>query len=902
MYVHNPFYQLKYQPKMKKTLLFIIAIILFANLSFGQSNFWTKTSENKLKSIEKMDRGVSPSKYQLFQLDYNAFKQLLLSAPMENTTLSSNLIVQFPDFEGNLKSFKVFEAPVMEKELSDKFPSIRTYSAQGIDDPTSTLRFSITHFGLHVMSISGKMGTYYIDTHTKDLNNYIVYSRKDVQKARSFGCFVQDNESSILDKNLVTNQRVNDGNLRQYRLAISNTIEYAAYHLNAAGTSAGASLAVKKGVVLSAMVVSLTRLNGIYERDMSLRMNLVANNDLVIFIDSDSYTNSPEMLNEIQPIVDGLIGPANYDMGHGYCTTDSGIAQVSSVCGSGKARGITGNPAPVGDPFDVDYVAHEMGHQFGASHTQNNNCNRSAASAYEPGSASTILGYAGICAPNVQTNSDAHFHARSILQMTSFVTSGAASCRAISANGNIAPVVNAGANFTIPNGTAFVLKGAATDANGDALTYCWEQYNNEVTTQPPLQTATTGPNFKSLPPTTSPNRYMPAFSDVLNGNLAPTWEVVPSVARSMTFALTVRDNRAGGGMTNRGDMTVTTANVGPFRVTSPVVAASWDTGSIQTITWDVAGTTANGINTVNVNILISTDGGATFSTLVANTPNDGLQSVTMPSTAAVNCRILVEAVGNIFYAVSPNFSVGYTIQTICNTYSNNTIQNIPDGPSPTVSIAGPTLTSVINIPISQTITDVNVNVNVTHQWIRDLVSRVVHPDGTVVILGNRICNDQDGYNITFNDGSPAIVCSAPLTSGTFSSNEPLSALNSKTTNGNWSLTMNDYFQGDIGTLNSWSVEVCYTQATLTSENFGLENFTLYPNPNNGNFNIQFNSNSGNEIKINVHDIRGRAIYSKSYTNIGLFYENLQLSNVQSGVYLVTVQDGSRKEIKKIMIK
>lgn len=174
------------------------------------------------------------------------------------------------------------------------------------------------------------------------------------------------------------------------------------------------------------------------------------------------------------------------------------------------------------------------------------------------------MGYAGICAPNVQNNSNDYFHARSILEMTNFVTSGSASCRQISSTGNIAPVVNAGSNFTIPNGTAFKLTGSATDANGDALTYCWEQYNNQVSTQPPLVTNTSGPNFRSLPPTSSPVRFFPRFADVLNGNLAPTWEVVPTVARTMNFALTVRDNRAGAGMTNRGNMTVTFANVGPF--------------------------------------------------------------------------------------------------------------------------------------------------------------------------------------------------------------------------------------------------------------------------------------------------------------------------------------------------
>lgn len=882
---------------MKKTLLFSFLFLLFVNISFGQSTLWTKTSENKLKSNEKMDRDVHPSKFQLFQSDFNALKQLLLSAPMENSSLTSNLVIQFPDYEGNLNNYKVFEAPVMEKGLSDKFPSIRSYSAQGIDDTSSTLRFSITHFGLHVMSTSGKMGTYYIDTYTKDLNNYIIYSRKDIQKARSFGCFVQDNDPAIESSRGYEYQEfVNDGNFRQYKLAISNTIEYAAYHLTAAGTPAGASLAVKKGVVLSAMVVSLTRLNGIYEREMSLRMNLVANNDLVIFIDSDSYTNSPAMIDEIQPIVDGILGSANYDMGHGYCTTDSGIAQGSSVCSSGKARGITGNPAPVGDPFDVDYVAHEMGHQFGASHTQNNDCNRVASSAYEPGSASTILGYAGICAPNVQTNSDAHFHARSILQMTSFVTSGSASCRSIATNGNTAPVVNAGSDYTIPRGTAFILKGSATDVNGDALTYCWEQYNNEITTQPPLQTATTGPNFKSVPPSTSPNRYMPRFSDVLNGNLAPTWEVVPNVARTMNFALTVRDNRVGGGMTNRDDVIVTTANVGPFRVTSPAASVSWNTGSTQTITWDVAGTTANGINTTNVNILISTDGGATFSTLLANTPNDGNHIVTMPATPAVNCRILVEAVGNIFYAVSPNFSIGYTITNVCNSYTMNTGFAIPDD-DPAFTVRS------INVPTTTNISDVNLAVNLTHTYVEDLQIVLQGPMTTTTqsTVFSQSCTNNDNINATFDDQGTGIVCATTIT-GNVTPSTPLSIFNGLNPNGNWLVAIRDVGTGDSGNVVSYTLTICSQTASLSSDSFGLENFTLYPNPNNGNFTIQFNSNSGNEIKINVHDIRGREIYSKSYTNDGLFNENLQLSNAQSGIYLVTVQDGSRKEVKKIVIE
>jgi hypothetical protein len=892
---------------MAKKLQFLLMIILFSNLSFGQGIFWTKTSEEKLKMNEKMDRNVYPSKFQLFHLDFNAFKQLLLSAPMENPSLSSNLVVQFPDYEGNLKQYKVFEAPVMEKELSDKFPTIRSYSAQGIDDPTSTLRFSITHFGLHVMSLSGEMGTFYIDTFTKDLNNYIVYSRRDVQKARSFGCLVQEESPLVSDRGYDNQVLVNDGNLRQYRLVISNTIEYAAYHLTAAGTPGTATLAEKKAVVLSAMVVSLTRLNGIYEREMAVRMNLVANNDLVIFIDSDNYTNSPDMINEIQPIVDGLINSANYDMGHGFCTTDSGIAQLASVCGSGKARGITGQANPVGDLFDVDYVAHEMGHQFGANHTQNNACNRAASSSFEPGSASTIMGYAGICAPNVQSNSNDYFHARSILEMTNFVTSGSASCRQLSASGNTAPVVNPVANFTIPNGTAFKLTGSATDSNGDALTYCWEQYNNDVSTQPPLTTATVGPNFRSVSPSTSPTRYFPKFEDVLNGNLAPTWEVVPTVARTMNFALTVRDNRAGAGMTNRTDMTVTTAAVGPFVVTSPTLNASFDSGTTQTITWNVAGTTANGINTNNVNILISTDGGTTFTMLLANTPNDGSEAVTLPSTLAPYCRILIEAVGNIFYAVSPNFSIGYTVTqtTICTDYTRTF--------SPPVAMqtgwAGYGIPAPgVAITDDYTITDVDFKVVCTAARTNQVSFGLVKPGSSVVDVvvfdgpTSGCANNRANLDAIFDDEGIAFDCAATATGARYRPTASLTSLDGLNSAGIWRFAAKSTVT--TNTISSVILTLCRveTVVTLNSNSFGLQDFSLYPNPNNGNFTIQFNSNSGNEIKVNVHDMRGREIFNKTYSNNGFFNEELQLSNVQSGVYLVNVQDGNRKEVKKIVVK
>lgn len=436
---------------MKKKLLYVAASFCLFASSYGQSSLWTKVSPERLRMYEKVERASQPQNFQLFSLDLPALKAKLEAAPMRSNATSA-LILSFPAPNGKMENYQIYESPVMEAELAAKYPGIKSYIGKGIEDPTATINFSVTLFGLHTMTLSGKTGTSYIDPFTKDLKNYIIYSKKDLQSTRTFSCMVQDDHETVSGRliNSPETAMASDGKYRVYRLAMACTIEYAAYHVNAAGLNAGTT-AQKKAAVLAAMNVTMTRVNGLYERDMSLHMNIVANNDLIIYIDSDNFTNSPAMINEIQPIVDAAIGAANYDIGHGVCTTDSGIAQLNSPCSATKARGITGQPNPVGDPFDIDYVAHEMGHQYGATHTQNNACNRTDATAVEPGSASTIMGYAGICAPNVQEHSDAHFHAVSIAQMQTFVNAGG-NCAVTTNNGNAAPVVNAGANYTILTG------------------------------------------------------------------------------------------------------------------------------------------------------------------------------------------------------------------------------------------------------------------------------------------------------------------------------------------------------------------------------------------------------------------------------------------------------------------
>jgi hypothetical protein len=324
---------------------------------------------------------------------------------------------------------------------------------------------------------------------------------------------------------------------------------------------------------------------------------------------------------------------------------------------------------PSGDTFDIDYVAHEIGHQFGANHTFTNDP-EGTISQVEPGSGSTIMGYAGITDQDVQSNSDDYFHAVSIQQITSFIKSSNGSCSVNTATGNTAPTANAGADYTIPQNTPFMLTGSGYDADGDTLKYCWEEMdvqNSDNT--PPSATKTTGPAFRSYKPSTSSTRYFPNMATTLAGNtitMGPTTpktitaipvEVLPTVSRIYNFRLTVRDNKANGAANAYDDMVVNVNSFyGPFTVTSQnTTGISYPKGSSQNVTWNVANTSTL---STNVDILISTDGGISWVTLIANTPNDGSQTVTIPNTSSSNCRFMVKASGNIFYNVNTsNFTI-----------------------------------------------------------------------------------------------------------------------------------------------------------------------------------------------------------------------------------------------------
>jgi hypothetical protein len=649
-----------------RKILMMMAIVMTSWYGYAQTkNYWTKSKEpaadRKIASA-RIQPGINP----VFDLDLKGLQQELRNAPeREKSRGQSDLIVSFPNADGTLERFKVLEASVMDPILAAKYPNIRSYAGQGIDDPTATIRFSVSdQRGFHGMVLTGSRKSFFIDPYSSDGRSYTVYNRESLTPSEeTFRCLTEQFAKPSTSSS-ATAGRTNDKKMRKYRLALSCTAEYGNIF---AGTGTDAQ---KKANILAQMNITMTRVNGVYEKDLAITMQLVANNDLIIYFGSttaDPWSN--EWNTKTQQVNDGTIGSANYDIGHNFNTTGGGNAGcIACVCVAGsKGSGYTGRTDPTGDAFDIDYVAHEMGHQFGGYHVQSNaSCiSGSGTTEVEPGSGSSIMGYAGICAANVQSNSDAYFNYVNIRDISANVQTGASSgCAQVIAITNNPPTANAGLDYTIPKSTAFVLKGQGSDPDGDALTYTWEQNDpenpNTTSNAAPTSTKTVGPMFRSRQGTSSPNRYFPQISDVVANNLAPTWEVIPSVARTLNFALTVRDNKAGGGQTSDDLMKVTVnGTAGPFVISAPNTAVSWSVGSSQTVTWNVASTNVSPVSCANVNILLSTDGGFTYPvTLLSNTPNDGSQAITVPNNASTTCRVKVEAADNIFYDIS---NVNFTI-------------------------------------------------------------------------------------------------------------------------------------------------------------------------------------------------------------------------------------------------
>lgn len=1095
-----------------RKITFLIITFFSLSLSFAQSA-WTKADEEAVSKMEKVNRNSFPTTFQLFHLDLNLFKQQLEGAPVRgNFSGRSKKIIYLPNEEGNLERFYVMETPIMEADLARKFPTIKSYAAQGVDNRGSVARFSVTQFGLHNMTMTPGKSVLYIDPYTQNAENYIVYTKNSIANTQqSFECLTaEDMELPTLEENILSEKKINaadDSKLRTYRLALSCTGEYGSYF---AGIG---TVLQQKANVQAQMAITMTRVNGVYERDLAITMIFVADNDKIIYLDASTDPWIGEYNTKTAQTIDVRIGFSNYDIGHNFNRSGGGNAGcIGCVCspttspsGFHKGRGYTGRANPTGDAFDIDYVAHEMGHQFGGYHTQSSRgCHSgSGTTEVEPGSASTIMGYAGICAPNVQSNSDAYFHYVTIRDITQNVKFGkSSSCAQISTFSNLAPVVNAGKDYNIPSGTPFMLTGSATDADGDVLTYIWEQndpisYSNSNYATPD-QFQSQGPLFRSLEGTTNPVRYFPAKETVLAGQTSSTWEVLPAETRQLNFSLTVRDNVAGGAQTGTDKMKVkvwqTTA---PFAITSQNSFVSYEAGSNQNVTWNVGSSIYGAVDTQFVDIYMSSDNGNNFPILLASkVPNDGSEIITIPNLPGTLNRIMVKGYGNIFYDISnvpfsiTNSNSSYTVafsgiegeqnKAICRggslTYTfpftpsegfnapvNFSATNLPAGiavtftpasssvatdvimtltsttsmipqvytinvnassgssiknvnlyaniltntfsefslynpanaaavstdrvdflwytsvgasdyelqiatdanftniadqtivsetkyssyilndlqtyywrvlprnekctgefsetktfttsfcgfkSSPNVPILIPnqvsTITSTITIDPAESviISDLNLHLNIRHDYVSNLKVSITSPSGTIVELFSNKCDSKTDIDVIFDDQGEAFSCSDyPALSGNLTTTQAqaLAAFNGQSSEGVWTLTIVDMFAAFGGQLNNWGISFCSPAPPLEVPKNEFSNLLVYPNPNDGNFNIQFSNSTAEFVRVQVYDMAGRTIFEKKFNVQGDFNENIELNTVQAGVYLVSIFDGERTHVKRIII-
>ena len=627
---------------MGHRILFVLSLLL--SIQAGMAQTWTAVEPDNLNRTGSRD--IIPQKFKTFNVDPLAIREVLWQSPHETTTRirESEALLRVGLADGSIDVFRIVEFDMMEDVLKQKYPEIRTFRGVSISDHNRSIRIDWTYNGFRAVIRDGNGMTYIDPFQRNDISHRIVYFKKDHSPSGEWFCGVEG-RSNVQEQ---SQQRVGDCTFRSYRLAQATTGEYSNYF--------GATSSSQSAIVMGEVVTAINRVNEVYEADISVRLILVGNTDAIFYYNpsTDPYNNGDgsQMLGQNQTTCDNVIGGANYDIGHVFSTGGGGVAYLNAICNNSiKAGGVTGQANPVGDPFYIDYVAHEMGHQFGANHTQNNSCNRVAATAMEPGSASTIMGYAGICPPNVQSNSDAYFHAISLQEIANRILS--TNCHAVISTANDPPVVTNVTNYTIPVSTPFVLTASATDPDGDSLSYCWEQWDPEVGTMPPASTNTQGPMFRSLFATPSPSRYFYNLTDLTN-NVNPTWEELPSVSRQMEFRVTVRDYNGLYGCTDEDNMTVTTAaSAGPFTVTSQNSGATWLEGSNQTITWNVANTTASPVNCSHVEIRLSYDGGFTYPVLVASSePNDGSATIVVPAGTTTDARVMVKALNNIFFDIN----------------------------------------------------------------------------------------------------------------------------------------------------------------------------------------------------------------------------------------------------------
>ena len=691
---------------MRKNVIATLLAGLLLPYSGYAFNSWKRVDTDQ---AARLSQNIKASASLVYATDEAALKTQLFSL---SKIKSEAQVITLPMPDGSMKDFKVWHSPMMPDELAARYPELRTFTGYATDDPSVSVKLDYTVYGFHAMVFDGKDVSFIDPSDDQHSGYYTVhYKKNETRQSGQLGkCAVVSNSPQIKDRSMNINpakgyRTVNGNLLRTYRLALACSHQYA----QAATGIASPTLAQ----VFSKMVTSMNRVNGVYEREVSVTMVFVAKEDTLIWPTDPDIINGSDPYGTVnndaagclsmnQTVCDERIGDANYDIGHVFTTGAGGLSQIGVVClGGSKALSATGQPAPVGDGFDIDYVAHEMGHEYGATHPFNNGVDGSCGggniettTAYEPGSGSTIMAYAGICYPDdLQPHSDDYFHAISLMRIHDYITDAT--------RGDLCPVRSATLNkmvnlpsfntsYTIPFLTPFeLIAPVAIDSVADtSTTYCWEQWNLGDFNMRLIDTHLYGPIFRSYLPVKSQVRIFPENSMVLSDTLSNAGhenaegEKAPDSARYLTFRLTVRDVFQGNGCFLIPDDTIhlNVINTGKgFAVTSQ--GDSTDVfvgGSSHTITWDVVGTDVPPVNAQNVDIYMSEDGGNTWPNHIGAFPNTGSVSVPFenPATSTTQARIKVKGNGNVFFNVNRyNFSITHHVDggdTLINLYPNPT--------------------------------------------------------------------------------------------------------------------------------------------------------------------------------------------------------------------------------------
>ena len=874
---------------MKKYFILLSALSLpiFGNAQWSESN-----SKNVIE-IKDSKKNIAPRA--VYALDNQIIDNALNRLSYKSTKQTTE--IKFPNSNGEMETFVVWESSNFEEALQNRFPNIRAFTGYSKNSPNKIVRFSSSQKGLSVMIMDHGISTY-IEPYDTLNKHYIVYdsNTKKPEDFQEFKCSVEGE----ITTDSTDQSRVLTGNFKTFRLALSNTGEYGAFH---GGTVED---------VLAAMNNTMTRLNGIFEKDLSIHFNLIEQvPDALIFLNpaTDPYTSGGPA--EANRIIRNLVNINDYDLGHLLDKKNAnGSAFPESLCDNTyKGGGWTAHNIPDGAFYDIDYVAHEMGHQLGAGHTYTIYSFQSDRTV-EIGSGNTIMAYTGITGNyDVQSNSYDYYHSTSIAQIKDLLNE--TSCGVTRVMETEAPIVNAGPDYTIPKTTPFLLTSEVTGPNSSSYTYNWEQI--DLATQAQLgansfasPTKIAGPNFKSVLPSADTHRYFPDFNAVLAGVLSTKWESLSSVNRNLNFSLTARNNHPTDPQSSRDDVKITvSADAGPFKITSPAEGVTSESGQPLLVTWDVANTNSAPINTSLVNIKFSKDGGKTFTYLIQNTENDGEETISIPSNSQTdNAYIIVEAVDNVYYAVSPSFVVDYEVRgQICNTYSySGSPIAIIDGPGGR-DITSPEVSAPLTISESGNITSVKVGLNVTHSNVGELTIGIENPQGNRALVWNRTCSDRANINATFDDSATNVSCVAPI-SGNNKSNELLKIFNGKNPEGNWKIYASDNNPGNTGQINGFSIEVCKrdVQALNVSDLAKDVNLNIYPNPSNGDFNISAKNLKQDKISVTIYELTGKVVKTDLiHHNGGELIKNYTMQ-LPSGVYIVNLEGDYIKTSRKIIIK